>query len=263
MADKITSVLAREDNGNVQITFTIPSEIVKKAQEEALEHLGADIEISGFRKGKAPIEKVKEKISQSKLIEHSLGHLLPEALGEAMKEHKLRLAMYPKYEVTKAEEGKDWEVKALSCELPEVKLGDYKKLLEKVEKKEDIILKTLLENIKITIPSILVEEEANSRLSQLLERIEKLGLALENYLTSVGKKAEDLRAEYAKQASDAISIDLILNAIALDLKIKITKEEIEDAIKKTGATGEIPEDRRLLVESILMRRSALDSLLKL
>lgn len=269
MADKITSVVAKEDNGNVQITFTLPFELIKKSQDEALEHLGQDLEIPGFRKGKAPIEKVREKISQSKLIEHALGHLLPEALGLAMEEHKLKLAMYPKYELTKAEEGKDWEVKAISCELPEVKLGDYKKLLEKVdpdsigvEKKEDTILKALLDNIKIEVPSVLVEEEANSRLSQLLERIEKLGLALESYLKSVGKNAEDLKAEYAKQAKDAICIDLILNQIAIVEGIKISKEEVETAIKATGQTEQITDERRLLVESILKRRSALDTLLK-
>lgn len=275
MADKITSVVARQDNGNVEIIFTIPFELIKKAETEALEHLGANIEIAGFRKGKAPIEKVREKVSQSQLIEHSLGHLLPSALGLAMEEHKLKLAMYPKYELVKAEQDKDWEVKALTCELPEVKLGDYK---EKVageirsaslkgeltkEVKESTVLKALVDNIKIDVPSVLIEEEANSRISQLLARLEKLGLALENYLTSVGKKADDLKADYAKQAKEAISIDLILNAVALDQDIKVSKEEVETAIKATGQAGDISEDRKLLVESILKRRSALDSLLKL
>lgn len=274
MADQITSVVSREDNGNVSIIFTIPSDIVLKAQDEALEHLGADIEVAGFRKGKAPLDKVKEKINPSKLIEHALGHLLPEALGKAMEEHKLKLALYPKYELVKAEEGKDWEVKAISCELPEVKLGDYK---EKIagelrsaslkgeltkEQKEEIILKWLIDNTPLTIPSVLIEEEANSRISQLLARLEKLGLALENYLASVGKKAEDLKADYAKQAKDAISMDLILNTIALNENVKISSEEIDNAIKATGnQTGD--DSQRLLVESILKRRGALDKLLTL
>jgi FKBP-type peptidyl-prolyl cis-trans isomerase (trigger factor) len=261
MADqKITSVVTKEDKGNVQIIFTLPWEMIKKAQDEALEHLGADIEVPGFRKGKAPKEKVKEKISINVLIEHALGHILPGALGDAMTEHKLKLAMYPKYELIKAEEGKDWEVKAISCELPEVKLGDYKKFLEKVEKKEDPILRALLENVKLDIPSVLIEEEANSRLSQLLERIEKLGLALESYLKSVGKTSQELRADYAKQAHDAISIDLILNAIALEQDIKVTKEEIDKAIEATGAKDQVPEERRILIESILKRQKALSQL---
>lgn len=271
----IKSVVSREDNGNVSIIFTLPWETVKKAQEEALVHLGESIEIPGFRKGKAPVEKVKEKVSAGALVEHALGHILPEALGKSMTEHKLKLALYPKYELVKAEEGKDWEVKAISCELPEVKLPkDYK---EKVageirsislkseptkEQKEEAILRWLLDNIKLELPSVLVQEEANSRLSQLLERLEKLGLALENYLNSVGKKAEDLKADYAKQAKDAISVDLVLNAVALDQNIKITKEEIEKALESTGAK-DAPEERRILIESILKRRSALDYLLNL
>jgi hypothetical protein len=37
----------------------------------------------------------------------------------------------------------------------------------------------------------LIDEEVNSRLSKLLERIEKLGLTLESYLSSIGKTAQD------------------------------------------------------------------------
>jgi len=46
----------------------------------------------------------------------------------------------------------------------------------------------LLRNIKIEIPKLLIEEEVNTRLSQLLERIEKLGLDLEKYLQTIGKQ---------------------------------------------------------------------------
>lgn len=273
MTDKITSVVAKEDNGNVQITFTVPWKLIQSAQTEALEHMGDDVEVPGFRKGKAPLDKVREKIPEGKLVEHSLGHLLPKALGEAIDEHKLKLAMYPKYELIKAKEGEDWEVKAFSCELPQIKLGDYKNIVAgelraaslkgelTKEQKESVIIKALIDYVKIDVPSILVEEEANSRLSQLLARLEKLGLALENYLTSVGKKADDLKADYALQAKEAISMDLILNEVAIDQNIKVTPEEIDSALKASGVENPEP-DRRVLIESILKRRGALDFFLK-
>ncbi len=290
--DKITSVVAREDNGNIQITFTIPFAEIKNAQASVIKEFAKDVEIPGFRKGMAPLDKVEAKIPQNTLIEHSLSHLLPEALATAITENKLQIAIYPKFELVNAKEGEAWQIRAITCELPKVDLGDYKKEIvgasnasnlwtpdkgkpdEKKEptheEKEQVVLKTILDNVKINIPQILIEEEADSRLSALLERLEKLGLALEGYLASIGKKAEDLRADYAKQAKDAISLDLILSEVAKTENIKIDEKEVEAAlamsqINKNGKSvdGDEIESRKRLTESILRRRAALDFLINL
>ncbi len=285
---KITSVIARESDGNIQITFTIPWEIIQKAQEDTVVEMAKNAEIPGFRKGAAPISKVREKISQSHLIEHSLSHLLPKALADAVTDNKLQIAIYPKFELLSAKDGEAWQVRGVTCELPEVNLGDYKKEVSGAlrtgsiivpgkdpekeksrEEKESIVLKALLDSVKINIPNILIEEEADSRLSSLLARLEKLGLALENYLASINKKAEDLRAEYALQAREAIAIDLILNKIAVVENLTIDPKEVESAFQMSKAAqkqDESPEDlesRKRLIESILKRRKALDYLLSL
>lgn len=289
MSDKITSVIAREDNGNIQITFTIPFTEIKKAENEVIKELAKDTEIPGFRKGMAPLDKVKDKIPQSNLIEHSLSHILPEALADAITENKLQIAIYPKFELISAKDGEAWQIRGITCELPTFELGDYKKAVigelaagsiivpgkDKTDetprdKKEQTVIKTLLENIKINIPQILIEEEADSRLSNLLGRLEKLGLALESYLTSIGKKAEDLRADYAKQAREAIALDLILTKIAEAENLKIDQKDIEAALNMSQidkkSKGEDPgedENRKRLVESIFRRRAALDFLINL
>jgi FKBP-type peptidyl-prolyl cis-trans isomerase (trigger factor) len=235
---------------------------------------------------------VAEKISQTKLVEHSLSHILPKALAEAVAENKLKIAVYPKFELVSADEEKDWQIRGVTCELPEVILGDYKNAVtgasraqslwtpdkgkpdEKKEpskeEKEQIVIKAILESVKVTIPKILIEEEADSRLSNLLARLEKLGLALESYLASIGKKAEDLRADYANQARQAIALDLILSKIAETEGIKIEQKEVDAALGMSQAAkqdkNENPEDsesRKRYIESILKRRSALDFLINL
>jgi FKBP-type peptidyl-prolyl cis-trans isomerase (trigger factor) len=284
--DKITSVIAREDDGNIQITFTIPYVLIQAAQEETVMEMAKDIEIPGFRKGAAPLSKVREKIPQGTLIEHSLGHLLPKALSEAVTENKLKIAVYPRFELISAKENEAWQIKGITCELPEVTLGEYKKAVagalrsdsiivpgkenkEKTrEEKESLVLKALVESVKIKIPRILVEEEADSRISSLLARLEKLGLALESYLASMNKKVEDLKAEYAQQAKDAISIDLILNKIAETESLKVEDKEVDSAFQMSQATAgkessEDTENRKRYIESILKRRKALDFLLAL
>jgi FKBP-type peptidyl-prolyl cis-trans isomerase (trigger factor) len=287
--DKITSVIAKEDGGNIQITFTIPFAEIKKAKEETIKEFAKDAEIPGFRRGMAPIEKVAEKISESKLVEHSLGHLLPKALAETVTENKLKIAVYPKFELISAKENEAWQIRGITCELPVVDLGDYKKAVagairsssiivpgkdnkegESREKKEQTVIKAVLDSVKIKIPTILIEEEADSRISNLLARLEKLGLALETYLAQIGKKAEDLKGEYATQARDAISLDLILNKIAESEGIKINEKDVETALKmsQTGVeakkeSAEEIENHKRYLESILKRRGALDFLMNL
>src|SRR5258706_424878 len=82
------------------------------------------------------------------------------------------------------------------------------------KEKEQIVLKTLIDNIKVSIPKLLIDDEVNHRLSDLLARIEKLGLNLDSYLASVGKTPQSLREEYERQVKDGVSLELILNKIA-------------------------------------------------
>lgn len=288
MADKITSVVAREDNGNIQITFTLPFSIVKEAQDNVIKEFAKDTEIPGFRKGMAPLEKVAAKIPQNTLIEHALSHVLPKALAEAITNNKLQIAIYPKFELINAKEGETWQIRGVTCELPKVELGDYKKSIQGAlrsnsiivpgkekkeltrEEKENIAIKALLDSIKLKLPQILVDEEVDSRLSSLLGRLEKLGLALESYLSSIGKKVEDLRSEYTNQAKDAISLDLILTKVAEDENINVDQKEIEGALemsqvdpKAKDMNPEEIDNKKRLMESILKRRKALDFLINL
>lgn len=289
--NKITSVIARENNGNIQINITIPFEIIKNEQEEVIKEFAKDTEIPGFRKGMAPLDKVVAKIPQATLIEHSLSHILPKALTDTIAENKLQIAIYPKFELVSAKDGEAWQIRGITCELPEVTLGDYKKTVEGAlrasnlwtpdkgkaetksepthEQKEQVVLKALLDGIKVNIPQVLIEEEADSRLSSLLGRLEKLGLALESYLASIGKKAEDIRADYARQAREAIALDLILSKIAESENVKVSEKDIENALsmsqieKKADEDPSEIENRRRLTESILRRRAALDFLINL
>lgn len=274
--NKISSTVAKSDDGTIQITFTVPYPTVKESQKTVIEEYAKTAEIPGFRKGKAPIDKVKEKIDPDTLIEKSLSRLLPKALGDAITQHKLRPAIYPKFEVIRANADEAWQIRAITCELPEVNLSDYKKIITQKEKtkeqtreeKEQEVIKILLDSIKIDIPKILINEEVNSRLANLLQRIEKLGLTLESYLSSLGKNSETLRGEYETQAKNTIVLDLILNKISAEEKIQISEEQINDALKAASSDPKLFEklntpEQRLLVKGVLQRRSALDYLVSL
>ncbi|OGM08961.1 hypothetical protein A2W13_00400 [Candidatus Woesebacteria bacterium RBG_16_36_11] len=288
---KIPSALAKSDDGTIQITFTIPTDIIAKEKKEVMKELAKEIEIPGFRKGMAPVEKVEEKVSKESLYEKILNKILPLELSNAFKKYNIKPVIYPRLELLSSKEGENWQIRITTCELPEVELGDYKKAISQKkmvnaiwtpekgnEKKEDAkptqadkeseVIKTLVEIAKIKIPKPLKDEEVNSRLSRLLEQIEKLGLTLDNYLASIGKTSLTLREEYEKEASDSLTIELALNKIADEEKIEIKEEEIDKAINATSGDSKLSEklqnpEQRRAIASILRRREALGKLVSL
>lgn len=264
MNKKTTSTFTKMDNGNIEITYTIPVDLIATNREIVIKKMAKDIVVPGFRKGMAPVTKVVEKIDENKINEQILGLILPLAFADSVKEHKFNPAIYPRFEAIKIGQGSEWEIKAISCELPQVVLPkNYKKNLKKDSKDQNVLIKSLLETINLKIPRVLIEEEVNARLSQVLDRIEKLGLALESYLKSVGKTAEILRAEYEVQAKDSISLELILNTIANDEKIEVTEKEIDDFIKTTGSElNQVEKGQRDILKRVILRKSALEKLSK-
>lgn len=289
-SDKVSYTVAKSKDGTIQITFNIPFKNIKKAREIVAKDIGKDLELPGFRKGNAPLNKLLSHIPQNTLVENTLRAILPESLGKAITEHKIKPAIYPKFELISVKENENWQVRGVTCELPEVKLGNYKKIIsdaaktdaiwtpdskesgkkpskKKVlsrEEKEQKVIKVLGESIKIIIPKPLIEEEVTRRLSDLLQRIEKLGLTLEAYLSSIGKTADTIRKDYEEQAKEAIRFDLILGKIAVEEKIKISKEEVEQTLKaypQSDKSGTSPSgDQKALIETVLKKRAALDAL---
>jgi FKBP-type peptidyl-prolyl cis-trans isomerase (trigger factor) len=285
---KNTPSIARQDDGTVQINFVIPWNKIAKERQKTVKELALNVEVPGFRRGKAPINKAEEKLDKQYVLEHTLSHILPKLFADTVKEQKLRPAMYPKFELISAQEDKDWQVKATTAEFPEFQLGDYKKIVKDSkstdiwtpdkgmpaeagdpnkhseptrEQKENMAISALGEHYKFAIPKILIEEEVNSRLSSLLERIEKLGLSLESYLASVKKTAEELREEYGASAERAIRLDIVFGAIAEAESINVSAKEVDAFVNAARASSQsIPDDHKSTVSSFLIKRKVLEKL---
>lgn len=268
-------VIAKTEDGTIQITYTVAYSEIEKARESALAELSGNVTVPGFRKGKAPLSKVTESVSKETVIEKSLSKIIPTLLSETIKKEKLRIAIYPKFDLISANDDKPWEIRATTCEVPTLTLGDYKKELKKnkkkdmaPEEKEQVAIMALISTSKVKIPKILLEEEVNARLSKLLSRLEKLGLSLEQYLASIGKTADSLRVEYENQSKQALIVDLSLLTLAETQNLKVSDAEITSAIKatETGAhAGHNHDDKeeRSLVGTVLLKKKALDQLISL
>jgi FKBP-type peptidyl-prolyl cis-trans isomerase (trigger factor) len=273
--------LEKQQDGTIKITITLPHDKIEEEQIAVISDLSKQVNISGFRKGKAPKDMAASQLNPEQVREEVLKRLLPKAYIEAIQEYKINPIMNPKMHIEKIEEGKDWVFFALTCEMPEVTLGNFKENVKKLTAKSKIIIpgkeeenkkpsmdeimKAVTTDAKIQIPAILIEQEADRLLSQLLNDIKRLGLNLDQYLGSTGRKPEDLRAEYAQRAAEDIKLEFVLQKIAELEKITVDDREIEDAIQKAKDPAEKQnlESNKYMLAGILRQQKTLDLLMSL
>ena len=135
---------------SVEIKVVLDKADLKEAEEKAVNRLVKDVKIEGFRKGKAPLDIAKKNINPNDLASVSLDIAVRTSVPKAFEESKSAPLMIPNVEVTKFVPGETVEYTAKADILPEVKLGDYKKLGVKKEevKVAEKDVKEILENIQ-------------------------------------------------------------------------------------------------------------------
>lgn len=270
----MNSTISKQTDGTITLTITIPASEIKKEREEIVEDAVKNADLPGFRKGKAPKELVEQNLDKEKAREEILKKLLPKHYIQAVTDHKLKPAINPKIHVTSIDEGEDWRFTAITCETPQITLGDYQKAVKDVTAKSKIVIpgrqpqpakfedivQALLKSCLATIPKILTESEADKLLAQTLDEIKRLGLTLDQYLASTNKTPQTLRAEYQLKAEADIKLEAILQSIAQKEKITVSDTEIDEAIKKAKDDNERThlEQNRYLLAAILRQQKTLD-----
>lgn len=264
------SEVTKLDKSQLEIKITVPHSRVGGVFEKVIENAAKEIEIEGFRKGHAPKNLVLEKVDKGKAYGEVVNRIVSETYNAAVKEHLLKPIINPKVEIIQfePESKKDFIFKAVTTERPEVKLGDYKSELAKLSGSSlNEVLQTVLKTTQVEIPEILTEGEVSRMLSRLIDQTAKLGLTIEQYLQSANKTAEQLRAEYAKQAEETLKAELVLDELAKVEKIEVTDSEIEEAIKanpdpKVRKEFE-KEENKWYIGSILKRNKTIQKLVEL
>ena len=270
------SIIEITPDGTIELKISIPWNTVKKTWDIVIDEMSKNSNLPGFRKGKAPKKLIEEKLDKTKIKEETLRRLLPGAYIEAVKEHTLKPIMDPRIhlegELTK---DKDWEFHAITCEAPKTDLENYKSAVKEITAKSKIvvpgkisetpklddIIKALLESVKTTIPQVLAEREADRLLSQTLDEIKRLGMSLDQYLSSTGKRAEDLRAEYVQKAQNDLKLEFVLQKVAESEKITVDDSEIEKTIENAKPEEkESLRSNKYLLASILRQQKRLDFL---
>lgn len=126
--------LKKSSDTHVVVTVTADTQSLAKAKALAVKELGKSVKVQGFRKGKVPVAVVEKNLDPNTLANEAVQYAINQALNQVINEEQLRVLDQPRIELKKFVPYTDLEFTAEIEVLPEIKLGNYKKLKAKKAK---------------------------------------------------------------------------------------------------------------------------------
>ena len=111
-----------------KLTIEVTAEELEKAIQGAYLKQKNQINMPGFRKGKAPRKMIEKMYGAGIFYEDAANALIPEAYAKASEESGLEIVSQPSIDVVQLESGKPFIFTAEVAVKPEVTLGEYKGL---------------------------------------------------------------------------------------------------------------------------------------
>ena len=141
------------ENFQAEIVVTIPPEELETHYRKNFDEAMKDIDVPGFRKGKAPANLVKQQIDEDKLWKITLDDVIEDTLGDAMKEQKINAIKTIDIKRDEFKPGGEFTYRAKVALMPEVPEINYRDIPVKVHKREitDKMIDMAIENLRIRI----------------------------------------------------------------------------------------------------------------
>lgn len=267
---KTDTKITNNKDHSFTVSFSVTVDEIKKEYDHTLSHVAADFETKGFRKGKAPLDVVKNSISAEKMLDEVVNHILSEKYDQIIKENKIKPATQPAVIIKNPpfDLDKEWQIEITSATIPEIKIKpvaytQIKKInldttIEK-EKRTDAVMKIILENSETTIAKIILDNEVERKLTNLVDQIQSANLTFDAYLKNKNQTIEQLRHELEHQAQDEWTLNLAISQISTEQKLDPTEAEIKEIITKNPQLAQNPS----LVVYLLTQQKVINYLLDL
>lgn len=109
---------------HVEVLVTVDEITWKDAQNKSFNKFAKDVTVKGFRKGKAPLNLVKEKVDHARVLDDAINSILPSIYNDIIINDKVEPYARPNVDVTKVSET-ELEIKFVIPTKPEIVLGAY------------------------------------------------------------------------------------------------------------------------------------------
>ncbi len=271
----------------LEFIISVPKEDIDAEYKKAFADLQKDLEVQGFRKGKAPKDVAEKHLKKDEIYDRLIRNYMPTVYSEIIDKEQAKPIISPRVELVKAKENEDWEIKFTTAESPKVVLGKFKEKVQaakKEVKKSDIwtpgkdkeitpenlekqkqaefqaSLDALMKEAKVEVSDLILEEEMQKRLAKLVDDMQRVGITMEAYLQSKNLTKEQMQEQIKKEIEDSYKIEFILQEIADQEDIKIEQGELEKIFAniKTDEERKSVEQNAYYYAALLRKQKTLD-----
>lgn len=158
----MSSKILKEEKNIVTLEITVSQDEFEKAVNKAYLKVKNNINVQGFRKGKAPRHIIEKKYGKGIFYDDALDFAIQEAYPVAVKELELDIIDSPKINIERFEEGEEIVFTAEVEVMPEVELPEYKGV--EVVKTE---IKVTDEDVERELKSV---QDKNARIVEVADR---------------------------------------------------------------------------------------------
>ena len=239
MTDKKTSGITVEikklEHSEIEIVGEIPAELFDKNREQAIKNLSKNIELPGFRKGHVPEAMLTKHIGEKTIMEEMAEITIGKEYKNIIVENKLDPISRPEVGITKIAAGNPLGFTIKVAVMPNIEIGDYKKIAKEVYINQ--------EKIEVN------DKEVDDTIAEIWKSYAKQSAAVNKTAEKDGKpsSAEDLPA--GKQDSGEVKEDE---------KAKDAEPELpefnDEFVKTLGNFKDVPEFKNKLKENILLEK---------
>ena len=113
---------------------------------------------------------------------------------------------------------------------------------EKIEM-ENQLLEKVVENAKVDIPEVMVENEIDAMVRDMDFRMRYQGIDLQTYLDMINTSTEDFRAQFKDEAYNRVKLQLTLEQVIKEEKIEVSDEDLEREYAKIAEQYKLDVDR--------------------
>ncbi|MBS5167737.1 trigger factor [Corynebacterium sp.] len=129
----VKSSVEKLNETRVKITVEVPFDELKPEFDNAYKALAQQVQIPGFRKGKAPAKLIEARFGRGPILEQVLNDMVPSRYDEVVREEDLKVIGQPEVDITKLEDGELVEFTAEVDVRPEIELPKFEDIAVEVD----------------------------------------------------------------------------------------------------------------------------------
>lgn len=228
LGDLMKATVEPQEGNKVKLSITVDSEEFESQIDAAFKRIAREVNIPGFRRGKAPRALLEARIGSEAARGEALEHALPEYYVEAVEEHDIDVIAAPEIDLTAGREEGDIAFDAVVEVRPVAQVGGY-------------------ESLRVTMDSPEVSpEEVDERVDRLRESFGKLEVVERPALTG-DHITVDIAGSQNDEAVEGLTADDYLyelgsGTVVPELDEQLVGAKVGDVVEFTADHPDPDED---------------------